>query len=823
MPSTVNGIGTTYRNERNYFYRQGKCGRCGADGSLTCYDTEKWFVIFFIPIWKISSLHIVNYCQRCTTHQAIPLEQWAAQRVETVGSLLTQYRQNPQDGAVAVKLLDATEFFEDSETYTTAFEEIKTSLKDNPDVLAYLGRHALQAGDARQGKEVYNRIIEIDPFNFHAHAIRMLLAIDDHDVETAEKHAKVITSNGAAKEARHLIAMIQFLQTIGKHHEALAMLGCIEFMDPDIGHEKDFLRLRKVSQENEASGKAVRQTDFEFGRAERERKRRNRIIAITVVVAGLATMYALYCGMLGHRERLWFVNGTDRPYTVKLDGKDVVIPTSRISLPVGLGRHVIEPSKDSPSFPRAEFTMEKVFFTRPFSKTVFVSNPDALGVVVSIRYFYSSTGGKPPAFDAERGAVFMAVDHVDCPFEDPPETVSVSSGQTESRIGLASGPLELLFRIGPTKMGRKPRLELAKARLASENDKHWTISTVASTYPTTDVIELLKEGFPGKFGSSSEAHAYYGCLAIDGKMESAVNALDEAIATRPAEAGLLRDRGIVEPDAAKSLEFLKSAAMAPDATDEMRGEYASALFRQGHLDEGIGVISLLADVPPSASLDYYRALVERGEFEKLESVIAGHEAGFRGDFQAMLEASLADPGKHIDLKKFVEKYPEESGISEYAQAYQLYAEGKSGEAAAAFAKTHWGQMEGALISGDLKEAERNRNGLNGGIGEDDLLLYLAGKKMKGEGLASRERGLALSHLRQMLHGGPALATMIEQKTLADPAKAVALDLSRTQKAMGLLMLSIEHPETRETLEPIISDLASGRMFPSPLIRLYLGK
>ncbi len=824
MPSMVNGVGTRYRNEKGHRHRPGKCQRCGKSGNLASYDTEKWFVVFLIPVFRVEKLHIINYCAHCTSHGAIPMAEWESRRTESVGATLAKYRENPKDGQAAVALLEAADFFEDEQTYASSFKEIKEALQDDPDVLTYLARMSLRKGETTEAERLYARVVEIDPFNFNAHTLLMLIAVDAKDVARAEKHAGVITENGAANFAHNLIQLVQLYQEKGQHEQALTMLDRIESLSPEIAQEKDFARLRELSATYQATGKPLKKTGFEFGRAERERKRRNSLIAGIVVVAGVLCLYIAYCALVGRREQLWLVNAADTPYSVKIDGKEVRLEAgSDTPLRVGLGKHTIEPLGDWPTFPPTEFAMEKGLLTRPFSETVFVSNPDRLGVLVQVTVYYSSRREHTPepSIGVRRGDLFVEIPNIQHPFEEPPKSISTSSGSgTVHRTLLQSGGLETLLRIGPEKMDRSARLDLARERMKRDPDGELGLLSIAM--PPDDTAELLRDKFPAGFASQAERNCYLGAMAAAGKLQDAVAALDAALAKEPASAPLLSARAVIEADPDKSLELHKRAAESTDATDEIKGEYASALFRRGRTEEALLVVKSLKGLVESCSSEYYRALIQREEFETLQSEIASHEPGFRGDLDGLLEASLSDAGKgKVDLEKLPKSEHHKLVVGPYIAANLLYAEGKVREAAAEFSRGYWGRCDGAILSGNLEDAEDFRNYSLGGAGDDDLLLYLAARNRRDGMLVSRERPLAARYLRTALHGGPVLADMIEGKQPVIPEKALAVDLGPRTKAMALLMLAQEKPELRTALLPEVERLNSGRAYPAGLIRQYM--
>ena len=71
MPSTVNGIGTHYWGKKNLYTYQGQCQACKRITSLSCYDTNLFFVVVFIPIIPLGRKRIIDHCSACTRHYAM--------------------------------------------------------------------------------------------------------------------------------------------------------------------------------------------------------------------------------------------------------------------------------------------------------------------------------------------------------------------------------------------------------------------------------------------------------------------------------------------------------------------------------------------------------------------------------------------------------------------------------------------------------------------------------------------------------------------------------------------------------------------------------
>ena len=100
MPSTINGIGTTYFLKKNRCFSIGHCESCGGLNWLSDYTTYKCFCFLFIPLIPYGKARVINYCPACTRHRVMSHRQFA--------------------NAVAEKLNDAHQAWEADPTNTDA-------------------------------------------------------------------------------------------------------------------------------------------------------------------------------------------------------------------------------------------------------------------------------------------------------------------------------------------------------------------------------------------------------------------------------------------------------------------------------------------------------------------------------------------------------------------------------------------------------------------------------------------------------------------------------------------------------------------------------
>ena len=88
MPSTINGIGTSYFGHDNLSRYWDVCEFCGKSCYLTSYDTTSYFVFIFLPLIPLGKKRVAEKCSLCTMHRVMPLKEWYKTKEKAIYSLL---------------------------------------------------------------------------------------------------------------------------------------------------------------------------------------------------------------------------------------------------------------------------------------------------------------------------------------------------------------------------------------------------------------------------------------------------------------------------------------------------------------------------------------------------------------------------------------------------------------------------------------------------------------------------------------------------------------------------------------------------------------
>lgn len=163
MPTTVNGVGTTYYFNRNTRYYEGECDSCGYYGQLSDYETTLFFVIIYIPIIPLGQKQIISDCPSCRRHRVMPLHEWKATSDQAIAEGLHALEHGVQDPDKALELLGTMNFFNRVEEARELALATKESFKHDIETQLALAGYFESEGMHQQVDECINQAIAIDP------------------------------------------------------------------------------------------------------------------------------------------------------------------------------------------------------------------------------------------------------------------------------------------------------------------------------------------------------------------------------------------------------------------------------------------------------------------------------------------------------------------------------------------------------------------------------------------------------------------------------------------------------------------------------------
>jgi tetratricopeptide (TPR) repeat protein len=566
MPQVYNGCGTWYYGKKNVQTYEGACRACGRISMLTSYDTRLYVVVLMVPVIPLGKKRIIEQCAACKRHFAVPWDEY--NRAENrMRETLAAYRQNPQDLDAAREVVQACVSFRNLRAFLEIAPEIEQGMSQNAKGLAMLGSVYEVFGRLPDVERLLRRAAELEP---EEDELRELLArnlLRQGRPDEAEPLTRHIVEKGIPDRVDLLYLLAQVYQSKGQHEKAMAAFRLCEQVNPLINKDEGFNQLREASEKNRGTGKVL-----QFGEvtrkaaAAKKRKKFARVAAVVTVLAAVA--YVVMAGIIGTRRTVYLVNGLDVPYTATLDGKAYALGAKQVQkVMLGEGKHRVQVNAPSGSLPPEDVNLHSTFLTRPFSKDVFVINPDATAILRHARVFYSRGGGREPEEQFQGGRVMWHFDDVDHPFEEPPQKLMVDSNSGErSRV--------VLNVLGPeTQMSGASLLlalerELGKPAVATITRRHVQLEPnaaeyfglLAKTHKPDEIVEFLKplvELRPIAVQWHRAYQSYMSELAQDEQVERQYLSMLEKDPQNK-ELMYLTSRVVREPD--RSVELCRQAA-----------------------------------------------------------------------------------------------------------------------------------------------------------------------------------------------------------------------------------------------------------------------
>ncbi len=250
MPTTVNGVGTTYFGKRNLEQYPGVCQWCNNATTLSDYETGYWICLIFIPVIPLGRRMILNECPVCTRHSAISLREWERVREASITDgihALSSQGNNPEK---ALELLGTYTAFKQYDQARELAVTIKSNNWNSYDVLLAVAGWFDEMGMQREADECFDRCLKLDydcPASKHIRCITHIqegelipareLATEMFNMEPMEK-LPVMSLLADAFEQSHQLPDAYELHKM--------MLGRV----PELRDDKEFCKhIRKIEQQ----------------------------------------------------------------------------------------------------------------------------------------------------------------------------------------------------------------------------------------------------------------------------------------------------------------------------------------------------------------------------------------------------------------------------------------------------------------------------------------------------------------------------------------------------------------------------------------------
>lgn len=596
MPYRINGIGTTYLGKSSLETYVAHCDSCNQDMQLERYETRLWFTFLFIPLIPLSRKQILDYCPYCTTHRALPYDEWVRIREESIDESMQELQANKDDPEAAMQLLGTLETFHQREEAANLAAAMRKSFADNTEVQLFLGAWYEKMQQTEDADACFRRAYELEPEHpgcLRAEAIDRLQA---NNPEGAEELIQKLAPPSEAYDPQVFYMLASTYQAVGRHEDALRIFGQIAEASPDWVQDSTFRA--KIAESERATGI---QSGIAPPVALTEQGWFKAVLAAAVVlliVGGLA----YYNFHVSNNRKLHVVNGLPVPLVVKVDGKQVqVSPEDRSTLTVAEGSHRAEVVKPA-GFDDVTFTMSASWFQRLFNTPAFVLDPTRSAAVVWEKVVYREV---PREGDGEYkihfGEAYTQIDDVDYLFQPFPREVKIKKGSSKTKTRVSLEHVQNRNITSMTTVEPEKQLTVLESRLTAQPDDLTLLQSYAVVATQTKQLDrmanFLQAGLDRRPIAVNWHRFFQNTAEMTGKTPEVKKYYESAIQKSPNDYALVYLRGRIEPLASTSIEYYDRSNKIKDNT------YATAakgyqLRAQGKFAEAMALINKAKALAP---------------------------------------------------------------------------------------------------------------------------------------------------------------------------------------------------------------------------------
>lgn len=431
MPAMVNGIGTHYYGKKNAHSRRDICHSCHRPAELVSYDTREWFVVFFIPVIPLQRKRITDECQVCQRHYVMPLEQWEKHKQQSIAQTVDSFRGNPSIETALETHAAVVGFrqFDDAAKFRAVVLDL---LGENDQLLSGFADHLDQMDRTDEATPYYERLLALQPENPQAKFGVAFRKANAGQLDDARKLLDFLMQPGAATQ--YPLQILNFLA--GRYHDTGNSEAAMQIYDH---------LLRELPQlgQDSAFRKSVRKAEKAVHREDSMLPQRSSSWLQTInpwhpgfspVALGAAVLILFAAGFAGRNEylrnhrTLHVISGLPEAWTVQVDDQPPVTPSPLVKVVVAEGRHRIKVAGPQPFEENIE--MQTTYWQRLRNRPAWVYNVKKSGVLVETQVHYADNP-RGPDHKIEMNRSLNYFEHIDYPFEEPPDTVEASAKKNE--------------------------------------------------------------------------------------------------------------------------------------------------------------------------------------------------------------------------------------------------------------------------------------------------------------------------------------------------------------------------------------------------------
>lgn len=855
MPHVVNGIGTWYWGKRNVRVRRSVCEQCKRVADLRSYDSTLYFVVLFLPILPLKKVRVMEECSLCKMHRVASLRKWERARAQVMGDAIKECREHPTDAAKIRQAIGACVAFEDEQTFAEVAaiaSETMTGDAEAQDALgsayAFFGHNDLAELSFRSSLNLRD-----DP------EVAMRLAV--HLLRTA-RPAEGWSLMQPLMSAQHpdrlgagYLAAMAF-QAEGNHEAALGVLDHLVRVQPNLEKDKEYIKLRKLSEKNRASGKKIKSDLLSGPTGEfKERRLLSRLPSVIAMLAAIALIGA-YLGGSWYRGRhrlVHVVSGVDVPSTVTIGATQVTLhPFGVREIHIPEGTHSVHATVGPVTTPPTTVTISTPFFARLFMNRTYVINADKLALIEWERAVYTTKANAAPQNElkwhsGETLHEFAGIDYEFKPF--PSQIRSKASMLEKERIDVVRAPgIGAAWSLLASTNGQDSARAWIKDAAALMTSDATVYQFLLAVCPTDEAMAALKPLLAMRPVLVEPHRAYQELMDAEHPEHDLVDEYRKLLAASPDDPALQYLLGRATHDMEEAMALYRRAVNSPTPMPRAHSALAYQLMASARFDEALESArtarSLLPDDPAAIQLEGDLLLALRKYDELLKLPPYSLTAEEMNPVSAIRKCVLlALSGKQDEMERWMVEYAGvlQQGESEplgetwrrCAEATAAYAIGDAKplallgvtdgaravnrEVAASLGLEGYftvSALAGERFDDALKEMDAEESDAGW---RDRLLVSIAASLAGNTDLASSQAEAAA---KELAAGGWEYRLVGEWLRATEPPsvkQATSLPMPAYEKVVALTVLGIRFPEIRTDLFKLATKLNLEPEFPYLLL------
>ncbi|HJT78264.1 MAG TPA: hypothetical protein VJ739_13755, partial [Gemmataceae bacterium] len=832
MPTIHNGVGTWYYGKRRIHSRKGACEFCKRVVELQSYDTTLYFVFFMVPLISLGQKRIFNKCSACTRHRVMPLKQWEANKAAAVAQLLEKLQQDPDNRDTILSGLALASAYQDEGLLDKLADALARHRTDDAAIQAQLGASYFYFARYAEAEAAFRASLQAqdDP------AVRRQLAwalLKQGRPREALPYLRHVLDERLTEQAGMLYLLAEGYQAEGLHQEALELMDQRDAAFPELAAGKDWVKQRRTSERYRETAKKIRSAYLT--ESSRAGYREGSWIAYVPRVIGPLVLFGLLCWYLGaafwagRAQRVYLVNGWDKPYTVAVNGREQrLMPGSHNLVHVPEGEVTVEFRDPQLHLEPIHCRVESSFWSRPFVRHTFVINPDEVAVLEKDEAFY---GDKNPAQAPQPeqkillGQPFYAFDGIDYEFEPFPQTLQVEEGSTAHKTRVGAFPnltSDVRMLIAGEVLGPPEQEAYARRLLQLEPSDIVPLAWLLTRLGDEGGLAFLRPHLGDRPLRVEWHRLYEGLMARahpDEDLRPAYRQLVAETHRQPDALYLLARLPNEDPGEADKL-LAEAAAADPPSVYALYALGYNAI-EAGRPDDGLRWMKRAFERAPqnfTVLHGYREALLAAKQYDTLLDLLRGWQMrpGQRRPALVDQVRVYGLKGDQAQARQAIAQVVQAAGMAGNNAARQrtedsleltlACARGDTARFLELAPRAGEDKFEAAVLRGNLREA----TGLVEPATEHTVvqrgLLYLAAMKAGDKKLADEQWALLVAALKKEAGYARQLAALLEGGHPPDVARVRRLVMQPEQKRVVVAALARRYPETAKDLLPLARQL-----------------